>query len=457
MINLYAKRLWKSPAGPAIFYLVLGIGNLYLTWQGWQYLFVDAGRDYFLAWRVLEGEALYADYYHQFGPAGPMAAWAVFKVFGVHLKFLTGFNILLLAVTLFFLYHTLRAFTSRRNAHIGTLFFLGCFALQANPLNMNYVHSYAYAASLGIFFSLGCLYFMQKSLGKKGVWTPAVAGLFFAFALVTKIEITVAVSILFLFYFLVLVRLRRFVNLAPFVMGMVIGLGAVTTWLCATSLPLGEIAQLTQSALSKIFAIASASMDPTQNPFRAGLSGFDDVEGNLKIMFVQFFYILVLAGLLYWAAVYRWEQYRASWYGWLGLVLLGIFLSLQEGPFHSVPIFLVIVGTVALVWLKFPHWRTRENDSWLDKLIKLCVIPLANGAAGMRIGLWSALLFMTLALSLSLRIVMKITFYHYSVYLGSLAICFVLVYAFAWADSLTHRKIGSRKMIIALGIMVIAL
>ena len=58
MINFYAKQLWKSPFGPAIFYLVLGVGSLFLTWQGWQYLFVDAGRDYFLAWRVLEGEAL---------------------------------------------------------------------------------------------------------------------------------------------------------------------------------------------------------------------------------------------------------------------------------------------------------------------------------------------------------------------------------------------------------------
>lgn len=457
MSNFNANRIWKSPVGTEILYLILGIGNLYLTWQGWQYLFVDAGRDYFLAWRVLEGEPLYSDYYHQFGPAGPMVAWAVFKVFGVHLKFLTGFNILLLAVSLFFLYQSLRAFTSRRNAHIGTLFFLGCFALQANPLNMNYVHSYAYAASLGIFFSLGCLYFMQKSLRRGGIWISIAAGLLFSMALLTKIETTVAVSILFLFYLLALGWLKKLVNLAPFITGAVIGLGVTLAWLISTGLPFTKIVQLTESALAGIIDVASASLDPTQNPFRAGLSGFDNVPGNLAVMFLQFVYIFGLAWLLYRTAVYHWEQYRISWYGWLGLVLLGIYLSLHEGPFRSVPIFLVIIAIVVLPWLIFPRWRTRETDSWASKLIKLCIIPLTVGRAGIRVSLWSAVLFLTLAIALCLRIVLKITFYHYAVFLGSLAICFALVYAFAWADSLTQRKIGSRKMIIALAIMVVAL
>ncbi len=162
------------------------------TWFGWPDPVVDFGRELYVPWRLARGEVLYRDIVSYFnGPLSPYLHAMLFRVFGVSLNTLVGFNLLVLVTLTMMLYRLLLRIAGAWSALCGTLTFvlLFAFAQFVGVGNYNYVTPYSYELPYGITLAVAGILCLDRWLcTRRRLWLAAVGGLL-GLVFLTKAEV----------------------------------------------------------------------------------------------------------------------------------------------------------------------------------------------------------------------------------------------------------------------------
>src|SRR5215813_4393609 len=135
------------------------------SWGTWPDALVDFGREVYVPWRLSQGEVLYRDIVSYFnGPLSPYLHALLFKLFGVSLRTLVWFNLVVIATLASLLYALLARAFGRIGAAAGgvTFFVLFAFAQLLFGGNFNYVCPYSYELPHGITLTLASIYCLER-------------------------------------------------------------------------------------------------------------------------------------------------------------------------------------------------------------------------------------------------------------------------------------------------------
>ena len=181
----------------AILVALVGIAMCAWTWSKWCDPIIDFGRELYVPWRLSEGDVLYRDIVSYFnGPLSPYAHALLFGVFGVSLRTLVVFNLLLVAVLAMLLYRLVaRVSDDLTAAAAGVAFFvLFAFAQFLNTANFNYVCPYSYELPHGITLTAAGLAFLFMWIRRdRAVWL-ALCGATLGLVALTKAEVFLAAA-----------------------------------------------------------------------------------------------------------------------------------------------------------------------------------------------------------------------------------------------------------------------
>ena len=171
------------------------VGLLAWTWRRWPELFVDFGRELYVAWRLADGAVLYRDIVYFNGPLSPMWNGLLFQLFGVSFTTVIVANTLLLSAVVATLYRLLTRVVSTTTAMLSCLSFLVLFAFSHTlPTgNYNYISPYSHEMTHGIAlttFMIGLLFSSHS-----GRWYASLlVGCLWSGVTLGKAELTLAAT-----------------------------------------------------------------------------------------------------------------------------------------------------------------------------------------------------------------------------------------------------------------------
>ena len=186
-----ARRL----AGPALVLLGGALGAAY-TWRTWPDPIVDFGRDLYLAWRVLEGEALYRDLGHFNGPLSVYLNAAWMGLAGVGMLQVVLLNALVwVGIALLLHAWAVRVSDRATAAVVGLVFATISSFLQLVPVaNYNFLTPYAHEMTHGLALSLAALAALARARERGGLRWVGFAGAAFGAIFLTKAEVFLAAA-----------------------------------------------------------------------------------------------------------------------------------------------------------------------------------------------------------------------------------------------------------------------
>jgi hypothetical protein len=154
--NGNASRLWIARA------IIVGVAAAlaWYTWGHWGDFQIDNGREIYVPVEILKGKLLFRDLWYMYGPLAPYANALLFLIFGVHLTVLYVFGLTLTIGSALLTFEVARRFQlGLVGSTVPALFFL----VEAfYPFIRNFVFPYSYAAALGAFLGMACLYFIMR-------------------------------------------------------------------------------------------------------------------------------------------------------------------------------------------------------------------------------------------------------------------------------------------------------
>ncbi len=174
--------LWLA----AVFALALA-----LTWQRWGNPLVDCGREMNQPLRILNGEKLYTEVGHIYGPLAPYLNALLYALFGVSLGVLYASGIAWALLILALTHLVARRLLSRGAAAAATLTVMWLCAFKPSG---NYIMPYAFAALYGCGLGLGALVASLRFLQCGRVLWLSGAGFLAGGALLAKAELGLAAA-----------------------------------------------------------------------------------------------------------------------------------------------------------------------------------------------------------------------------------------------------------------------
>jgi hypothetical protein len=180
--NLGGAAQWL----PRLIIIFVALAMAWYTWGHWGDFQVDCGREIYVPAALFQGKLLFRDVWYMYGPLAPYLQALLFRVFGIHLTVLYLFGLTLTVGSALLTFEVGRQFNLGVAASLAPpLFFL---AEAFNPSIFNFVFPYSYAASLGAFIGLACLFFTLRHLGETSNFHIAIAGVLAGLAILTKQE-----------------------------------------------------------------------------------------------------------------------------------------------------------------------------------------------------------------------------------------------------------------------------
>lgn len=174
--------------------IAVACGMAWYTWAHWGDFQVDCGRELYVPAAILKGKLLFRDIWYMYGPLAPYLQALLFRVFGVHLTVLYLFGSALTIGSAILTFEIARQFDlSVGTSLVPALFFL---AEAFYPYIFNFVFPYSYAASLGAFLGMACLYFVLRYLRDVRTLHFALASTLAGLAVLTKQEFGLACLVL---------------------------------------------------------------------------------------------------------------------------------------------------------------------------------------------------------------------------------------------------------------------
>ncbi|OGP60792.1 MAG: hypothetical protein A2V67_14820 [Deltaproteobacteria bacterium RBG_13_61_14] len=436
------KSKWLSAAaGPALLVFAF-IALAQWTWRKWPDPLIDFGKELYVAWQLSQGQVLYRDLAHLFGPFSQYLNAAAFRLCGVSLTTLIVLNLLILAGITGLLYRSLAAACDRFTALAASLLFLLLFAFsQYLPAgNLNFVSPYAHETTQGIFLTLLMLSFLWRYQAAPRPSLAAGAGLFFGLAFLTKAEIFVAALAALLSWAALswLVppnpgreRIRAFA-----LFGVMALVPAASFFLFfSIHMPAAEALSAVAGAWHFVFKKEITQLDF----YRKGI-GWDDPLRNFLLMLEMTGWIaLVMAATL--AGDYALRKSRLPYILGSLLVASGVF-ALLIGiplfiPWHEVPRALPLTTLLAGTLFLAQAFGQRGNPETAAKLSFLVV--------------WSVW-----ALALLAKIILNTHLYHYGFYLAMPATLLLVVVLLGWIPAKLKAEVGGGTLFRVLILILLA-
>ncbi len=159
------------------------------SWERWAGPVIDSGREMNQPLRLIDGEQLYTDVRHIYGPLSPYVHAALYRVFGPSLAVLYADGIVSAAIVLALVYLLARRLMSPVAAGTATLTVMWLCAFK--PAG-NYIFPYAYSALHGTLLSLAALAILTRALDRPSAGRFAAAGVVAGAALLAKTEMGLA-------------------------------------------------------------------------------------------------------------------------------------------------------------------------------------------------------------------------------------------------------------------------
>jgi hypothetical protein len=168
-----------------------------LTWRKWPDLIVDSGRELYVPWRLSEGDVLYRDIAHYYGPLGVTVNSWLFRCFGAGFDRIFLFNLTLLGGFVLLLHRHLRTWAGSVAALLASLVFLTGFAFGNFLLytNYNFVSPYSNDTIYGTYLTFGVMLALGAHWRAPRTRWLVFAGLAAGGAYLTKPETTAAAAV----------------------------------------------------------------------------------------------------------------------------------------------------------------------------------------------------------------------------------------------------------------------
>ncbi len=183
----------RSRAVSTVVLVATFVGLAMWSFGRWPDVLVDFGRELYLPWRLVNGDALYADVAHFNGPLSPYLNALWFQIFGVGLSTLVWVNLFVLALISAALVRLLERMADTFTATIGVLSFLCIFAFGHMVAygNYNFVTPYSHEVVHGFGLSLCALLCASRRTAETSRWDVAT-GVLLGLVFLTKAEVFVA-------------------------------------------------------------------------------------------------------------------------------------------------------------------------------------------------------------------------------------------------------------------------
>ncbi len=189
---------WQSwlPVLEPLSIAVLFVYLLQQSWLRWSDPLIDFPRDLYYAWRISEGDVLYRHLANWYGPLANLAQGAGFKLFGVGIDTMVWMNLALTVLSLLLLRAIFGRIGNRLSVWLGSVVFLGVFAVGnlSDIANYNFLTPYVAQSTYCFFGLLVVLWGLLRHLqSDRNIWL-GVTGLGLAVAYLDKPEATLAAA-----------------------------------------------------------------------------------------------------------------------------------------------------------------------------------------------------------------------------------------------------------------------
>jgi len=197
LATVRGSAAWPYFLRPGVHLAVLGAVFAYLSvlsWRRWPDLIVDFGRELYVPWRIAEGDVLYRDIVHYYGPFGVSVNATLFEIFGPGFDTLFWTNLALLAAFTVALHRLFNRLAGRVTALLVGILFLVAFAFGNFTFtgNYNWVAPYSADAIYGFYLCLGLLLAFGRYLTNPRPSWLCLAGGLLGTTYLTKPEIFAA-------------------------------------------------------------------------------------------------------------------------------------------------------------------------------------------------------------------------------------------------------------------------
>jgi hypothetical protein len=151
-----AIEIWMARA----FIVGVAAALAWYTWGHWGNFQIDNGRELYVPAEILKGKLLFRDLWYMYGPLAPYLNALLFRIFGAQLTVLYVFGLTLTIGTALATFEVSRFFCMGiLGSTLPPLLFL---VESFYPFIRNFVFPYSYAASIGTFLGMLCLYFVLR-------------------------------------------------------------------------------------------------------------------------------------------------------------------------------------------------------------------------------------------------------------------------------------------------------
>jgi hypothetical protein len=358
-MNYQRLSMLKKFIGPSIL-VFAGAYMLHLSWFKWPDLLIDYGRELYVPWQITQGNVLYADLNHLYGPLAHYLNAFLFQIFGTGLSTLVYFNICLVILLAFLIYDLFKSTFGDFIATIAGLCFLVIFAFSqyVGIANYNFICPYSHEITYGVFLFFLALFIFRKYLLKPDWRFAALIGFLIGLIYLTKVEIFIASFITFLTGFIFIfwkIRPPHFrKHLFNLIFFFFIPIAAFFIYF-SFHMPLINALDSIIASYKSLFMGALIN-----NIFYLRISGFDDPLKNIAIMFKQAGgYLILLIFTIMISYLYTRLKNNAFKYGWILTVFALVFVIIFLGIFRvnwleiarPYPIFLIVLLILLMVQL----------------------------------------------------------------------------------------------------------
>jgi hypothetical protein len=179
-----------------------GIGMAWISWQKTCDPIIDFGRELYIPWALSQGKVLYQDINMFFyGPLPYYLNALLFKIFGIHLNVIIGFNLVLIAVIACLIHSVMKAVSNAVCAFVSVISFITLFAFPRYfpILNDNFVTPYSHAATHGMALSFLAFFLVSHYVRTGRMVYACFCWLVIGLVLLTKVEIFAGIFFSMLF------------------------------------------------------------------------------------------------------------------------------------------------------------------------------------------------------------------------------------------------------------------
>ncbi len=194
IVSRPVETRWES-AGIAFLALAVACA-LVVSWRKWPDPLIDFGRELYLPWRLSEGDVLYRDIDHLYGPLSHYFNALIFRIFGAGMMKIVGINLLIYCASLALIYYEVRAGWGRLAAFTGSLLFVLLFSFSqfVGIGNYNFATPYAHQTTHGFFLVLVLILVWASWLRDPRQWKTFGAGVLCGLSVLLKAEIIFAAA-----------------------------------------------------------------------------------------------------------------------------------------------------------------------------------------------------------------------------------------------------------------------